>query len=138
MRLTVVGCGYLGAVHAACMADVGHEVIGIDVDQRKIADLAAARAPFFEPGLPELLRRATDSGRLRFTIDPAEAASTVDGEPTVHFICVGTPQRAHEFAADTRYVDAAVEALLPYLRRGDLVVGKSTVPVGTAAPGWPT
>jgi UDPglucose 6-dehydrogenase len=114
------------------MADFGHEVIGIDVDERKIADLSAARAPFFEPGLPELLRRATDSGRLRFTTDPAEAAGTTD-EPTVHFVCVGTPQRAGEFAADTRYVDAAVEALLPHLRAGDLVVGKSTVPVGTAA-----
>jgi UDPglucose 6-dehydrogenase len=132
MRLTVVGCGYLGAVHAACMADFGHEVVGIDVDQRKIAELAAARAPFFEPGLPELLRRATDSGRLRFTTDPSEAAGDTH-EPTVHFICVGTPQRAGEFAADTRYVDAAVTALLPYLRPGDLVVGKSTVPVGTAA-----
>src|SRR5690242_11878557 len=134
MRLTVVGCGYLGAVHAACMADFGHEVIGIDVDERKVADLSAAKAPFFEPGLPELLRRATDSGRLRFTTDPAEAAaSEAQAAPTVHFICVGTPQRAGEFAADTRYVDAAVTALLPYLRPGDLVVGKSTVPVGTAA-----
>jgi UDPglucose 6-dehydrogenase len=132
MRLTVVGCGYLGAVHAACMADFGHDVIGIDVDERKIADLAAARAPFFEPGLPELLRRATDSGRLRFTTD-ASAAAGPEGEPTVHFICVGTPQRAGEFAADTRYVDAAVASLLPHLRPGDLVVGKSTVPVGTAA-----
>jgi len=114
------------------MADFGHEVIGIDVDERKIADLSAARAPFFEPGLPELLRRATDSGRLRFTTDPAAAAGDAD-EPTVHFVCVGTPQRAGEFAADTRYVDAAVTALLPHLRAGDLVVGKSTVPVGTAA-----
>jgi UDPglucose 6-dehydrogenase len=132
MRLTVVGCGYLGAVHAACMADFGHEVIGIDVDEGKIADLSAAKAPFFEPGLPELLRRATDSGRLRFTTDPAQAGGP-DQTPTVHFICVGTPQRAGEFAADTRYVDASVTALLPYLRPGDLVVGKSTVPVGTAA-----
>jgi UDPglucose 6-dehydrogenase len=94
--------------------------------------LAEARAPFFEPGLSDLLRRATDSGRLRFTTDPSDAAGA-EGEPTVHFICVGTPQRAGEFAADTRYVDAAVTALLPYLRPGDLVVGKSTVPVGTAA-----
>jgi UDPglucose 6-dehydrogenase len=133
MRLTVVGCGYLGAVHAACMADFGHQVIGIDVDKNKIADLSAARAPFFEPGLPELLRRATDSGRLRFTTDPAEAARAEDDEPTVHFVCVGTPQRKGEFAADISYVDAAVQALLPYLRPDDLVVGKSTVPVGTAA-----
>jgi UDPglucose 6-dehydrogenase len=115
------------------MADFGHEVVGIDVDERKINELSAARAPFFEPGLPELLRRATDSGRLRFTTDPSEAAGADPDEPTVHFVCVGTPQRAGEFAADTRYVDAAVQALLPYLRPGDLVVGKSTVPVGTAA-----
>lgn len=115
------------------MADFGHQVVGIDVDERKIAELSAARAPFFEPGLPELLRRATDSGRLRFTTDAAEAAGVDPNEPIVHFVCVGTPQRKGEFAADTRYVDAAVEALLPYLRPGDLVVGKSTVPVGTAA-----
>jgi UDPglucose 6-dehydrogenase len=130
MRLTVVGCGYLGAVHAACMADFGHEVIGIDVDERKISDLSAARAPFFEPGLPELLRRATDSGRLTFTTDFAAATSD---EPTVHFVCVGTPQRKGELSADTSYVNAAVTALLPHLKPGDLVVGKSTVPVGTAA-----
>ena len=134
MRLTVIGCGYLGAVHAACMADFGHQVVGIDVDQRKIDDLAGARAPFFEPGLPELLRRAMDSGRLRFTTDLSQAAPSTAGEgPTVHFICVGTPQRKGEYAADTSYVDAAVTGLLPYLAPGDVVVGKSTVPVGTAA-----
>jgi UDPglucose 6-dehydrogenase len=132
MRLTVIGCGYLGAVHAACMADFGHEVVGVDVDEAKVTDLAAARAPFFEPGLPELLARATSSGRLHFTTDMARLAGP-DGAPTVHFVCVGTPQRRGEFAADTSYVDAAVTALLPYLRPGDLVVGKSTVPVGTAA-----
>ena len=129
-----MGCGYLGAVHAACMADVGHEVLGIDVDERKVADLSAARAPFFEPGLPEVLQRTCATGRLRFTTDVAAIARPpgADG-PTVHFVCVGTPQRRGEFAADTSYVDAAVSALLPHLRPGDLVVGKSTVPVGTAA-----
>jgi UDPglucose 6-dehydrogenase len=123
------------------MADFGHQVVGIDVDEGKIAELTAGRAPFFEPGLPELLRRAMESGRLRFSTDIAAAGAADassdevgDGhEPTVHFVCVGTPQRAGEFAADTRYVDAAVQGLLPYLRAGDLVVGKSTVPVGTAA-----
>ena len=114
------------------MAEFGHDVVGIDVDERKVEELAAARAPFFEPGLPELLRRATDSGRLRFSWDIGEAARPAQGEPTVHFICVGTPQRPGEFAADTGYVDAAVTALIPHLRPGDLVVGKSTVPVGTA------
>ncbi len=127
-----MGCGYLGAVHAACMADFGHEVVGVDVDERKIADLTQAKAPFFEPGLPELLQRAMDSGRLSFTTDVAAVAHPAE-VPTVHFICVGTPQRAGEFAADTTYVDSAVRALLPHLQPGDLVVGKSTVPVGTAA-----
>nr|WP_198950834.1 UDP-glucose/GDP-mannose dehydrogenase family protein [Kineosporia sp. A_224] len=132
-----MGCGYLGAVHAACMADFGHEVVGVDVDEAKVKDLQAAKAPFFEPGLPELLERAMGSGRLTFTTDVTvlsrQAGSPEADEPMVHFVCVGTPQRKGEFAADTSYVDAAVRNLLPHLRPGDLVVGKSTVPVGTAA-----
>jgi UDPglucose 6-dehydrogenase len=144
VRISVIGCGYLGAVHAACMADLGHDVVGVDVDAAKVADLSRARAPFFEPGLPELLADATASGRLRFTSDPCDirrddvrgdAPSDDAGhhDGLVHFICVGTPQRKSEYAADTRYVDAALESLLPVLRPGDLVVGKSTVPVGTAS-----
>jgi len=129
-----MGCGYLGAVHAACMADFGHEVIGVDVDEGKVKDLQAARAPFFEPGLPELLQRAMSTGLLRFTTDVSDVSRPADqAEPVVHFICVGTPQRKGEYAADTTFVEAAVAALLPHLRPGDLVVGKSTVPVGTAA-----
>ena len=128
MRISVIGCGYLGAVHAACMAELGHDVVGIDVDAGKVAELSAGRAPFFEPGLPEVLERATASGRLRFTTDMAEAAGA-----QVHFVAVGTPQTPGSHAADLRYVDAAVAALLPHLSDGDLVVGKSTVPVGTAA-----
>lgn len=128
MRITVIGCGYLGAVHAACMAKLGHEVVGIDVDERKIADLSAARAPFFEPGLESLLRDVQATGRLSFTTDMAAAKGN-----TVHFICVGTPQKKGENAADLTYVDAATANLLPHLSPGDLVVGKSTVPVGTAA-----
>jgi len=132
--MSVVGCGYLGAVHAACLADLGHDVVGLDVDAAKVRDLAAGRPPFFEPGLPELLTRAAGSGRLRFTTDSSALAPTgPDTGPMVHFVCVGTPQRSGEFAADTGYVDAAVIGLLPVLRPGDLVVGKSTVPVGTAA-----
>ncbi len=130
----MIGCGYLGAVHAACMADFGHDTVGVDVDQAKVADLAAGRAPFYEPGLPELLTRAGATGHLAFTTDISAVRDPADPDaPVVHFVCVGTPQRAGEFAADTRYVDAAVQALLPHLRPGDLVVGKSTVPVGTAA-----
>ncbi|WP_022882946.1 UDP-glucose dehydrogenase family protein [Gryllotalpicola ginsengisoli] len=127
MRITVIGCGYLGAVHAACMAELGHEVLGIDVDQAKVDALAAGRAPFFEPGLPELLRSASATGRLRFTTDMSQAA-----DYDAHFIAVGTPQKKGEFAADLSYVDAAVTSLVPHLKPGALVIGKSTVPVGTA------
>ena len=128
MKLSVIGCGYLGAVHAASMAELGHDVVGIDVDAAKIEMLSAGRAPFFEPGLPEILQSAIASGRLRFSTDMAEAKGAV-----VHFVAVGTPQRKGENAADLTYVDAAIDGLIPYLSDGDLVVGKSTVPVGTAA-----
>ena len=132
MQLSVIGCGYLGAVHAACMADLGHDVVGIDVDEAKIEALAAGRAPFHEPGFPEILERALASGRLRFTTDPTAAT-----EAQVHFICVGTPQLDGSDAADLQYVDAAVDSLLPLLRAEHedgpvVVVGKSTVPSGTA------
>jgi UDPglucose 6-dehydrogenase len=127
MRISVVGCGYLGAVHAASMAELGHEVVGIDVDEPKIATLNAARAPFYEPGFEELLARALATGRLRFSTDIADAVGA-----QVHFVCVGTPQKRGEYAADMRYVEAAVESLLQVLAPGELVVGKSTVPVGTA------
>ncbi|MFD0142587.1 MULTISPECIES: UDP-glucose dehydrogenase family protein [unclassified Streptomyces] len=129
MRLTVIGTGYLGAVHAACMADIGHDVLGVDVDAEKIAALTEGRPPFYEPGFDEVLTRALASGRLRFGTSLREAA--VHGE--VHFICVGTPQQAGSHAADLRYVDAVVDGLVPHLQTSCLVVGKSTVPVGTTA-----
>ncbi|NDB18725.1 MAG: UDP-glucose/GDP-mannose dehydrogenase family protein [Actinobacteria bacterium] len=128
MRISVIGCGYLGAAHAACMADLGHEVIGIDIDPAKVAKLAAGEVPFYEPGLDEVLRRALDSGRLTFTTSWADVASFADA----HFICVGTPQKAGSYAADLQYVDGAVAQLAPLLTRPTLVIGKSTVPVGTA------
>jgi UDPglucose 6-dehydrogenase len=128
LRISVIGTGYLGAVHAACLVELGHTVVGIDVDEEKIASLSSAKAPFYEPGLDALLGRALATGRLRFTSSFADAADS-----DVHFVCVGTPQRAGEFAADLTYVEAAVDLLAPYLRRPTLVVGKSTVPVGTAA-----
>jgi len=128
-RLTVVGTGYLGATHAICMAVLGYEVLGVDVDAAKIERLAAGEVPFFEPGLPELLAKALASGRLRFTTSFAEAADFGD----VHFICVGTPQRKGSYAADLTYVDSAVTELARHLHRRTLVVGKSTVPIGTAA-----
>lgn len=125
-RIAVVGCGYLGAVHAAGMASLGFDTIGIDVDASKVETLAAGSAPFFEPGLDAMLRGAIDAGTLRFATD----AAGVDAD--VWFVCVGTPQQPGSNAADLTFVDAAVEALVPHLREGMLVVGKSTVPVGTA------
>ncbi|WP_271985722.1 UDP-glucose dehydrogenase family protein [Pseudoclavibacter terrae] len=133
MKLSVIGCGYLGAVHAAAMASIGHDVVGVDVDPAKVAALSAGKAPFFEPGLPELLSEGISSGRLRFSTDMSDVAGA-----KVHFVGVGTPQQKGGYAADLTYVDAAVESLTPHLRAGDIVAGKSTVPVGTAgrlAPG---
>ncbi|MCB5280975.1 UDP-glucose/GDP-mannose dehydrogenase family protein [Arthrobacter sp. AL08] len=128
MRISVIGCGYLGAVHAACMAKLGHDVVGIDLDEKKISALAAGKAPFYEPVLDDLLVDLAQSGRLRFTTDIQEARGC-----EVHFICVGTPQKRGENAADLKFVDAAVHSLAGQLSPGDVVAGKSTVPVGTAA-----
>src|ERR1700742_4984304 len=108
MRLSVIGTGYLGATHAAAMAELGHEVIGVDVDADKIAALQAGTVPFFEPGLPELLQAQLATGRLRFTTSFAEAAAFGD----VHFICVGTPQKKGEYAAEMRYVFESVDTLV--------------------------
>jgi len=128
-RISVLGTGYLGATHAACMAELGFEVIGMDVVEEKVAALSEGRVPFFEPDLEPLLRKHVESGRLRFTTSYAEAAAFGD----VHFLCVGTPQKKGEYAADLAYVDAVVDGLAAHLDRPTLVVGKSTVPVGTAA-----
>ena len=127
-KLSVLGTGYLGATHAVAMVELGYDVIGLDVDEAKVARLTAGDVPFFEPGLPELLRKALDSGRLRFTTSYQEVADFAD----VHFVCVGTPQRPDGYAADLTYVEAAFSTLAPLLNRRALVVGKSTVPAGTA------
>jgi UDPglucose 6-dehydrogenase len=127
-RLTVIGTGYLGATHAVCMAELGYEVLGLDVVEEKVASLQRGEVPFFEPGLPELLTKNLDSGRLRFTTSFEEVAEFGD----VHFVCVGTPQKKGEYAADMSYVDAAFSALIPLAKPGSLLVGKSTVPAGTA------
>ena len=124
MKISVIGCGYLGAVHAASMAELGHQVLGIDVDEAKVASLQRGVAPFHEPGFDDLLVK--NAQRLYFTTDMAAAA-----DAKVHFIAVGTPQSA-DGSADMTYVNAAIEGLIPYLSPGDLVAGKSTVPVGTA------
>lgn len=129
MRMTVFGTGYLGATHAACMAELGHEVLGVDVDEAKIDRLRRGEVPFYEPGLPEILLRHVESGRLQFTTEYADAAQFAD----LHFIGVGTPQRKGEFAADTSHVEDVVARLSPLLVGDTVLVGKSTVPVGTAA-----
>ena len=129
MRMTVIGTGYLGATHAACMAELGHEVLGVDVDASKIEALKNGRVPFYEPGLPEVLERNISNGRLDFTTDYAEAAEFAN----VHFIGVGTPQQRGSYAADTRYVEAVIDDLVPKLVGDHIIFGKSTVPVGTAA-----
>lgn len=129
MRLTVFGLGYLGLTHAACMAEAGHEVLGVDIAPARVAQLQAARVPFYEPGLAELVARGVESGRLRFSCDYRQAAEFAQ----LHFIAVGTPERADSPAADTSAVEAVVDQLAPLLRGKHVLVGKSTVPVGTAA-----
>ena len=126
--ISVIGTGYLGATHAACMADLGFSVIGVDTDAAKVASLAEGRLPFFEPDLEPLIRKHVEHGRLRFTTDIAETA-----DADVHFLCVGTPQRRDGLGADLGAVHGAATVLAAHLRRPCLVVGKSTVPVGTAA-----
>ncbi len=128
LRVSVVGTGYLGATHAAGMAEMGHHVVGLDIDADKVAQLSSGHVPFFEPELQELLGRGLASGRLRFTTSFAEAAANAD----IHFLCVGTPQQVGSDAADLSFVDAAVRFLAAELTTPCLVVGKSTVPAGTA------
>jgi len=127
VKVSVIGCGYLGAVHASSLAKLGHDVVGIDIDHEKVDLLASAQAPFYEPGLPELLAETLATGTLAFTTDMSRAQVA-----TVHFIAVGTPQQESSNAADLRFVEAAFDAIVPFLAPGDVVVGKSTVPVGTA------
>ena len=128
LKISVIGTGYLGATHAACMSHLGFEVVGIDVDPAKIESLAAGTIPFYEPGLQELLQSELATGRLSFSSD-LSAISDCD----VHFICVGTPQVADGLDADLSYVFSSLNAIAPIIKPGSLVVGKSTVPVGTAA-----
>lgn len=127
-RIAVFGTGYLGATHAACMAELGHDVLGVDVDVAKLAKLESGEVPFYEPGLEEVLRRNIAAGRLRFTSSYEEAADFAE----VHFLGVGTPQKKGEFAADLKFVDAVIETLAPLITGPAVIFGKSTVPVGTA------
>lgn len=127
-RISVIGTGYLGVTHAACMASVGHDVVALDVDESKVTSLAAGVVPFHEPGLPELLQESLVAGKIHFTTSWADVAAEAD----VHFLCVGTPQSPESPAADLSQIQSAVRSLAPLLTKPCLIVGKSTVPVGTA------
>ncbi|MEN4446650.1 UDP-glucose/GDP-mannose dehydrogenase family protein [Mycobacterium sp. SM3041] len=129
MRLTVFGMGYLGLTHAVCMAELGHEVLGVEVDHDKVAKLANGEVPFYEPGLAALLKKHLESGLLRITTSYQDAADW----GALYFIAVGTPQKKGESAADLRYVEAVIDGLVPLVRSEVLILGKSTVPVGTCA-----
>jgi UDPglucose 6-dehydrogenase len=128
MRLTVIGTGYLGATHAACLAELGFEVLGVDTDAERIELLSQGVAPFTEPGLGDLLERHTRSGRLTFSTELREATAFAD----VHFVCVGTPQEREGLAADLSAVHSVARGLATHAQRNLLIIGKSTVPVGTA------
>ena len=128
MKVSVIGAGYLGTTHAACLALLGHDVLAVDVDADKVAKLQSGLVPFFEPDLQAAVETGLAAGRLRFSVSIREAAGFAD----VHFLAVGTPQNAAGSGADLSYLDAAMAALCPYLDRAALIVGKSTVPVGTA------
>ena len=129
MHVAVIGTGRLGATHAACMAQIGHSVIGVDIDPGRVAKLSSGDVPFFEPELEDLVGNNLSAGRLRFTDSYEEAADFAD----VHFVTVGTPSNRQDSRADLSYVNAAIDALGPHLNRPTLIVGKSTVPAGTAA-----
>ncbi|SDE16083.1 UDP-glucose dehydrogenase family protein [Rhodococcus tukisamuensis] len=129
MRIAVIGTGYLGTTHAACLAELGHEVLGLDVSADKVAKLESGEVPFYEPGLERVLRRNLAAGTLRFTSDYGEAARFAQ----TYFLTVGTPQKKGEYAADLGFVDAAIDTLAPLLTSPAVIFGKSTVPVGTAA-----
>jgi UDPglucose 6-dehydrogenase len=128
MRLTVFGLGYLGATHAACMAELGHDVLGVEVDSDRLTKLTQVQPPFYEPGLSELLGKHLSSGGLQLTDSYERAADWGDA----FFIAVGTPQKTGEKSADLSHVEAVIDRLVPLLTRDALIFGKSTVPVGTA------
>lgn len=128
MKVAVLGTGYLGATHAACMARLGHDVLGVDVDEAKLDKLRSGQMPFYEPGLEELTREMIAAGKLQFSSSYAEAAEFAD----IFFLAVGTPQKRGEFAADVSAIDAVITSLAPLIDRPAVILGKSTVPVGTA------
>jgi UDPglucose 6-dehydrogenase len=129
MKITVIGLGYLGATHAIAMAELGHDVIGIEANPKRLSDLQSGVVPFFEPGLDEALQTVLAKGNIKFQENHTDESREAD----LHFLCVGTPQLPGSYAANTEYLHSAVKALAPYLREDAVVAGKSTVPVGTSA-----
>ncbi len=127
MKISVIGAGYLGATHAICMASLGHDVVVVDIDSEKIAQLNSGVVPFFEPGLTELLSTVRGTANVKFTTDFEAAA-----ESDLHFLCIGTPQSATGLGADLTALESAFTSLIDIAKSGSIVVGKSTVPVGTA------
>ncbi|AKE42065.1 UDP-glucose dehydrogenase family protein [Corynebacterium kutscheri] len=128
MNISVIGTGYLGATHAACLARLGHNVLGIDIDAQKISALENGEVPFYEPGLQAIVEQEIHAGHLRFSTSFSAAATHAH----LHFLTVGTPQCADSYAADTSFLEHAIDNLVPYLIGEHIIVGKSTVPVGTA------
>jgi UDPglucose 6-dehydrogenase len=129
LRLTVIGCGYLGTTTAASFASLGFEVLGVDIDHSRLAQLESGVSPVYEPGLSDLLATQVASGRLRFTSSYEHAAEHGD----VHLVCVATPTEPAAGGVELGQVNNVAEDLFPLLTRPCTVVGKSTVPVGTAA-----
>lgn len=126
MRVTVIGCGYVGLVQAAGLALLRHSVTAVDIDEKKIARLKAGEVPFFEKGLTGRIRQGVDDGRLRFTTDVHAAVASAD----VVFLCVGTPSRP-DGSANLGALYQAAAAAAPALSPGAVVAVKSTVPPGS-------
>gem|GEM_PF-6504018 len=127
MKVTVFGIGYVGLVQAAVLAEVGHEVLCIDVDAKKVENLKNGQIPIFEPGLTPLVQQNYEAGRLLFSTNAAEGVA----HATVQFIAVGTPPD-EDGSADLKYVTAVARTIAEHMTEPKVVIDKSTVPVGTA------
>ncbi|WP_339827644.1 UDP-glucose/GDP-mannose dehydrogenase family protein [uncultured Parasphingorhabdus sp.] len=127
MKIAMIGSGYVGLVSGACFADFGHDVVCVDKDENKIADLDKNIMPIFEPGLADLVKRNVDAERLSFSTDLGDSVKDCDAI----FIAVGTPSRRGDGHADLSYVYAASEEIADAITKRTVIITKSTVPVGT-------
>ncbi len=128
VKICMIGAGYVGLVSAACFSEFGWNVVCVDKDPERLADLHAGRSPIYEPGLDDLMKRNMSAGRLTFTGDLTSAAKDAD----VFFLAVGTPMRRGDGYADLSYVHAAVAEIAPHIGKFTVITTKSTVPVGTS------